>query len=56
MRARYLDKKYSFKDSAIATHDRLGPLILEKLSEDPTNYNDIFEDIPEEDEIDAVLE
>lgn len=30
LRAGYLDKKYSFKDSAIAKHERFGPLILKK--------------------------
>nr|KAF6382597.1 hypothetical protein mPipKuh1_008953 [Pipistrellus kuhlii] len=31
LQAGYLDKKYSFKDSAIAKHERFGPLILKEM-------------------------
>lgn len=56
LRASYLDKKYSFEESAIAKHERLGPLILEKLRSADNQSYEINTDVLEEDDIDAILE
>nr|KAF6309698.1 hypothetical protein mPipKuh1_009148 [Pipistrellus kuhlii] len=52
LRAGYLDKKYSFKDSAIAKHERFGPLILKEM-ESQEIHQEIQEldcyDVPEDD-------
>jgi len=58
LRASYLDKKFSFEESSVAKHERLGPIILEKLkSHENSNEVDlnIYEDVLEVDEM-AVLD
>lgn len=62
LRASYLDKRYSFKESSIAKHERLGPLIQQALQSQQNVSNvdgstgSIYDDIPEADEVDVVTE
>lgn len=55
LRAGYLDKAFSFKDTLIAKHERLGPRVMKELKlQDVTNAFDTmdsYDDIPEEDEM-----
>nr|KAF6391794.1 DnaJ heat shock protein family (Hsp40) member C17 [Pipistrellus kuhlii] len=55
LRAGYLDKKYSFKDSAIAKHERFGPLILKEMESQEIHQEiqelDCYDDVPEDDDI-----
>ncbi|KAM5140546.1 uncharacterized protein ACMZJ9_014416 [Mantella aurantiaca] len=57
LRAGYLDKTCSFKESSIATHERLGSLILKELEskeiQEGIAGSDIgsYDDIPEEDDM-----
>ncbi|XP_069816622.1 uncharacterized protein [Dendropsophus ebraccatus] len=55
LRAGYLDKTCSFQDSAIATHERYGPIIQQKIEsqENPQEPQsvDIYDDVPEDDDM-----
>ena len=55
LRAGYLDKKYSFKDSAIAKHERFGPLILKEMESQEIHQEiqelDCYDDVPEDDDM-----
>ena len=55
LRAAYLDKKYSFKDSAIANHERFGPLILKEMESQEIHQKiqvlDGYDDAPEDDDM-----
>lgn len=55
LRAGYLDKTYSFKESYIAGHDRLGPLLLKEMEaqdiQDGIQGMDTYDDVVEEDDM-----
>uniref|UniRef100_A0A803JQY6 HTH CENPB-type domain-containing protein n=1 Tax=Xenopus tropicalis TaxID=8364 RepID=A0A803JQY6_XENTR len=55
LRAGYLDKKYSFKDSAIAKRERFGPLILKEMESQVTDLElqgvDCYDEVPEDDDL-----
>ncbi|XP_077109832.1 uncharacterized protein LOC143766214 isoform X1 [Ranitomeya variabilis] len=55
LRAGYLDKKCSFKDSAIARHEKYGPMILKEMEsqEIPQEFQslDCYDDVPEDDDM-----
>ncbi|CDW57513.1 Trypsin and DDE 1 domain containing protein [Trichuris trichiura] len=51
LRAGYLDKKCSFKESFIATHERLGSMVLQEMESQKVQAgiqnSEIYEDVPE---------
>ncbi|KAF6364683.1 hypothetical protein mRhiFer1_009814 [Rhinolophus ferrumequinum] len=53
LRAGYMDKKCSFKQSSIAGHERLGPVVLQKMESQEIQAGirglESYDDIPEED-------
>lgn len=54
LRSSYLDKNHPFEESSVAKHERLGPLVLQKLADQQDNViieSNIFEDVPEDDEL-----
>jgi len=58
LRAGYLDKACSFQDSAVATHEKYGPMIRQEMSSRESQENpqepksaDVYDDIPENDDM-----
>lgn len=55
LRTGYLDKKYSFKDSYIAGHERFGPMIQQEmdLEEIQNGIQNLisYDDVPEDDDM-----
>ena len=55
LQAGYLDKKYSFKDNAIAKHERFGPLIMKEMESQEIHQEiqklDCYDDVPEDDDM-----
>lgn len=55
LRAGYMDKKYSFKESYIALHERLGPMVQKEMEMQEIQAGnqglESYDDIPEEDDM-----
>ncbi|KAJ8684711.1 hypothetical protein QAD02_020504 [Eretmocerus hayati] len=57
LRAAYLDKSCPFGDTAIAKHDRIGPMLLAKLRSGDLSQNAPEPDnVPELDDVSVILE
>ncbi|KAF6362058.1 R3H domain containing 1 [Rhinolophus ferrumequinum] len=55
LRAGYMDKKCSFKESSIAGHERLGPMVLQEMESQEIQVGirglESYDDVPEEDDM-----
>ena len=46
-----MDKKCSFKESSIAGHERLGPMVLQEMESQEIQGLESYDDVPEEDDM-----